>query len=353
MIIARRPPSNYDALGWPDLVWLVKRLAEGFTMISRRLFLAFGAAGLATAGGVVSISNSYSEALAAARKRVESYGSKVIESRFGPLEYAEAGTGEPVLMIHGSGGGCDQGMLFAAPLVEHGMRVISPSRFGYLGSAFPADPSSENQADALVDLLDALGIDRVPVIGGSAGALSAIAFAIRHPDRCSALIAVVPAAYVPNRPPARPWGAIETSIAKAALRSDFIFWAAIAGIPEVMIGTILATDPKLLDTASAQDRARVEEVLRSILPVSDRADGLMNDMQLAGNPQPMALEEITAPTLAISLEDDRYLTADAARHIAASVAGAKLVVYPTGGHVWIGHDAEMFAAIGEFIRQAI
>ena len=40
-----------------------------------------------------------------------------------------------------------------------------PSRFGYLRSDMPNDPSSENQADVLVDLLAALKIDRLPVLG--------------------------------------------------------------------------------------------------------------------------------------------------------------------------------------------
>ncbi len=60
---------------------------------------------------------------------------------------------------------------------------------------------------------------------------------------------------------------------------------------------------------------------------------------------------IVAPTLAISLEDDRFLTADAARHIAASVPGARLLLYPSGGHVWVGHDAELFAAINAFLDE--
>lgn len=321
-------------------------------MMGRRAFLTLLAGGAAMAVGAGTIGSFYSSAMRQARQRVAAVGGTVIESRFGALEYAEAGSGLPVLMIHGSGGGCDQGLLFARPLASAGFRLIAPSRFGYLRSAFPDDPSSENQADAFVDLLDHLGLDRVAVIGGSAGALSAIAFAIRHPRRCSALVAMVPAAYAPNRPPARPWGALEARVAEAALRSDFLFWSAIAGIPDTMIGAILATDPRLLATASPQDRARVEEVLRSILPVSTRAQGLMNDMRLAGNPPPMALEDIAAPTLAVSLEDDRYLTADAARHMAASVPGAELIVYPSGGHVWIGHDAEMFQAIGGFIRRA-
>jgi hypothetical protein len=32
------------------------------------------------------------------------------------------------------------------------------------------------------------------------------------------------------------------------------------------------------------------------------------------------------------------------------VPEARLISYPTGGHVWVGHDAEMFADIDAFLR---
>jgi 2-hydroxy-6-oxonona-2,4-dienedioate hydrolase len=276
-------------------------------------------------------------------------GSHIIPTRFGMMEYAEAGRGAPVLMLHGTGGGFDQGLAFAAPLSRAGFRVIAPSRFGYLRSDFPDGPSSENQADALVDLLDALGIDRIPVLGGSAGALSAIAFAIRHPDRCAALLPIVPATYVPGRAPVRP-SALGAAIIEYALGSDFLFWAGMALAEDQMIATLLATDPALVHAASPEEQARVRAILHGILPVSARKRGLLNDGILAGTPAEMALDLITAPTLAISVEDDRFGTAAAARHIAASVKGAKLVIYPSGGHVWVGHDDALFATVADFLR---
>ena len=57
----------------------------------------------------------------------------------------------------------------------------------------------------------------------------------------------------------------------------------------------------------------------------------------------MPLGTIRAPTLALSLADDRFENLDAARHIAATVPGAQLVSFPTGGHVWVGRNAEVFA----------
>jgi 2-hydroxy-6-oxonona-2,4-dienedioate hydrolase len=64
-----------------------------------------------------------------------------------------------------------------------------------------------------------------------------------------------------------------------------------------------------------------------------------------------ALDRITAPTFAISVEDDRFGTAKAARHIAASVPQARLTIFPTGGHIWLGHDRELFGQIDAFLKE--
>jgi pimeloyl-ACP methyl ester carboxylesterase len=324
---------------------------EVLKMLKRRTLLGLGLAGGAVLAGGGVTARAYGRAMERARARIAPSRSTVIDSRFGDLEYAEAGDGPPFLMIHGTGGGFDQGLGFAAPVVKAGYRVIAPSRFGYLRSAFPDDPSSANQADAFVDLLDALGIEKIAVAGGSAGALSALQFAIRHPDRCAALLPIVPATYTPDRPHARPWTPFQQSVAERVLRSDFLFWAATATLHDTMIETLLATDIAVYRAASPAEQARADEILDSILPVSARARGLLNDAKLAGDPSPMPLETVHVPTLAISLEDDRFLTVDAARHIAASVPGARLIVYPTGGHIWLGHNDELFGAIDAFLKE--
>ncbi len=316
----------------------------------RRRFLL----GLAGAGALLAVGATW-RAFAAemARARARTRGrSMVFQGRFGAMEYAVEGEGPPVLMIHGTGGGFDQGLDFARPLTA-GRWVIAPSRFGYLRSAFPDDPSSENQADSFVDLLNELGIERAPIIGGSAGALSAMQFAIRHPDRCSALVAMVPAAYAPGRPPVDPPNALAQAIIEYGLRSDFLFWSGMTLNEDAMIGALLATDPVLVRNAEPSERARVRAILRNILPVSARAKGLLNDARLAYNPAPMPLAEILAPTLALSQEDDRFQTLAAARHIAATVPGAKLVAFPSGGHVWVGHDREVFAEVDQFLSRAV
>lgn len=126
----------------------------------------------------------FTTAIAAAKARV-ARGSTVIDTPCGLIEYQAAGEGPVLLAVHGSGVGFDQGMAFAAPLVAQGIRVVALSRFGYLRTPMPADGSAEAQADAFVCLADALDIDKAAVMGGSAGALSALQMALRHPDRVS------------------------------------------------------------------------------------------------------------------------------------------------------------------------
>ncbi len=49
--------------------------------------------------------------------------SKIVTTELGDVEVIAAGDGEPVLVVHGSPGGCDQGALMAAFLVDRGFTV--------------------------------------------------------------------------------------------------------------------------------------------------------------------------------------------------------------------------------------
>jgi 2-hydroxy-6-oxonona-2,4-dienedioate hydrolase len=281
-----------------------------------------------------------------ARNRI-AHGSAVIATRCGPIEYQEAGTGVPLLAVHGSGGGYDQGMAFAGALAQRGIRVIAMSRFGYLRTPMPADASAAAQADAHVCLLDALGITRAAVVGGSAGAPSALQMAIRHPDRVSALVLLVPLAYKPptqadSAPPLPPW--VERTMMRL-IGSDFLFWAALHVARDPLIKVVLATPPELLDSASASEQARVNAMLDNILPVSARAEGLRSDTAAGKHLAPAALASIRAPTLVISARDDRYGTYASAQYTASRIAGARFVGFDEGGHTWIGHDDEVMSEI--------
>jgi 2-hydroxy-6-oxonona-2,4-dienedioate hydrolase len=82
-----------------------------------------------------------------------------------------------------------------------------------------------------------------------------------------------------------------------------------------------------------------------ILPVSARADGLRDDTGMGKHLKPYALASIRVPTLVISARDDGFGTYANAEYIASQIPGARLLGFDHGGHLWVGHDGEVRAAI--------
>ncbi len=314
-------------------------------MTSRRALIA-GTGSLLIAGGAYA-AGAYRATMDVAANRL-ARASSVIETSAGPLEYAVAGRGPPLLMIHGTGGGFDQGLLFADRLRESGFQIVAPSRFGYLRSAVPDDASPAHQADILVELLDHLGIDRLPVVGGSAGALTAAEFGLRHPDRCAHLCLLVPAANLANRDPVE-FTALQRLAVGAVLGSDLGFWTASSLAPRQMLRTLLATDPALLDRVAPEERRRAELILAGLMPIGRKSRGLRTDAFWAGTPSPTAYERIAVPTLILSCEDDLFGTAETARRLAALIPDARLTIWSEGGHIWLGHDADVADEIAAFV----
>jgi pimeloyl-ACP methyl ester carboxylesterase len=319
----------------------------------------------------------YRRDLRAAVSRVSS-GSRLVSTSCGAIEYADAdaGTGAPVLVIHGAGGGFDQGLEFAQPLIEQGFRVIAPSRFGYLRTPLPPDASPMAQADAHARLLDALQLDKVAVIGVSAGAPSAMQFCLRHPQRCSSLVLAVPLAYSDQSAsaqslshPQSATGASEEALVEGApheehhafkefllnamLSSNFAYWALSKLAPKAMIRTILGTPPEDLEKAGADEQARVLEFLGHIQPISRRKKGLENETAIARSLARYDLERIEVPTLVIAVENCLYNTYPGARYTAENIPGARLRCWPTGGHLAVGHTEELWAEVENFLQSAM
>jgi pimeloyl-ACP methyl ester carboxylesterase len=287
----------------------------------------------------------YRKEIGTIRDEVEG-GSTIAETAAGDVEYAEAGEGEPLLMIHGAGGGYDQGLLIARDFAE-GHRVIAPSRFGYLKTPVPEDVSSAAQADAHAALLDFLGIGRCIVVGVSAGGPSAIEMALRHPEKVAALILLVPRTYDPTQSV----GSDLSMQSRAVLRlvessADFLFWLAIR-VARPAVVRFLGSPPEVDASAAPEDRRRVTEVMRSVLPLSSRVRGIAVDSGIELSPWP--LERVAAPTLIISAEDDLWKTLPGARFTAERIPGAELRVLESGGHLMIGREKQVTAWIRQFL----
>ncbi|RWH81329.1 MAG: alpha/beta hydrolase [Mesorhizobium sp.] len=298
---------------------------------------------IATAGVVFLL---YKNELGRMRDAV-SRGGVVANLDMGPVEYADSGAGIPLLSIHGAGGGFDQGLANAADLVGKGFRVIAPSRFGYLRTPVPQDTSPAAQADAHAALLSKLDVPKAVVVGVSAGARSAVELTLRHPDKVTALILIVPGLYSPTSPVS-----IEASRGnKFVFRvvnagGDFAWWATEKIAPSVLV-RFLGVRPALVAAAPRAERNRVMSIVKSVEPLSLRFPGINIDSAPALHVLP--LEVITAPTIIISARDDLFNTLPAAEFAAAKIPRAKLVVYDTGGHLLVGQQQDVRMAVRTFL----
>ena len=307
------------------------------------------AAIVSTIGAVALVAWPYRSELRPAHETV-SRGSLMATTAAGQIEYAAHGAGIPLLSVHGAGGGYDQGLANVADLIGDGFHVIAPSRFGYLRTPVPPDASPAAQADAHDALLSQLNVSNPIVVGISAGARSAVEFAIRHPDNVAALVLIVPGTYSPLSPVAVE-GSRGSEFAFWLVNNgaDFAWWALERIAPSVLI-RFIGVPPELVAAASKTEQDRVMTMVKSIEPLSLRMPGINVDS--SAKLRELPLEKVTAPTLIISARDDLFNTAPAAEFAASKIPGAKLVIYETGGHLLIGREEEVREEIRAFLARA-
>ena len=281
----------------------------------------------------------------AAYEQLERGGSLIAETACGPIEYATLGEGAPVLVVHGIFGGFDQGIMMAQGNLAEGLRSIVPSRFGYLRTPLPDSASPAAQADAHACLLDALGIEQAAVLGTSAGATSAIQFALRFPERCSSLVL-----FSPNAPGGTEAALPPRAMANVLFRSDFVFWLLTTRFRSSMNSMIGV--PKGFKLTS-EHRAVVADVMTTVLPVRPRSDGALFDM-FVSNPGINAgypLEDIAVPVLIISAVDDPLALYVNSKAMAERIPDAELLTIESGGHLLLGHDERVKSEIVAFLQE--
>jgi 2-hydroxy-6-oxo-octa-2,4-dienoate hydrolase len=104
--------------------------------------------------------------------------------------YLEAGTGSPVVLIHGSGPGVSAYANWRLTLpdlsLEH--RVLAPDMAGFGFSDKPGTYGMERWLEQLDGFFSALGLERASLVGNSFGGGLALAFADRWPDRVDRLV---------------------------------------------------------------------------------------------------------------------------------------------------------------------
>ncbi len=278
---------------------------------------------------------------------------EIIETAAGPVECAVAGEGAPVLVVHGTPGGCDQAAAmaqFLARAAGDGVKAILPSRPGYLGTPLEGRETIDAQADLHAALLDALGVERVGVLCWSGGGPSSYRLAVRHPDRVRAVVSLdaVSKAYP------RPHEDLPTRLMFTTRPGNWLLRAMAAHAPKQLIQATLDAEGSL---TKEQVEARAQEVFSdpvkrefvlaldaSVLRHGGRAAGYANDLDQFEAIGSLELERIEAPCLIVQGGADTDVTPDYSDFAAATIPNAELLTLDGGTHLCFYTHPEADAA---------
>ena len=287
----------------------------------------------------------YRQDMRRAWSRIAAIPTEELETRFGTVEYAERGTGLPVLVCHGVFG-CHADPVdgWWTRMLGEGFRVVAPSRFGYFGSTLPPQATPADQAEVYALLLDHLGIDRAAVLAYSAGSASALELARGHPDRVLGLI--MANARLGGPTPSRLLKPIQGTV----YGWERLWWLYRRFLPSIygrMIGVPKGYQP------TPEDVEAIRAVSELQFPLRPRKQGALFDGFVSNMvADRFSFEELTIPTLIVSAADDHWARHAYAVTAVARIPGARLVRIDRGGHLFLSHDAQVRTAIGNFIESA-
>ncbi len=248
----------------------------------------------------------------------------------GRLYYEVEGQGHPLLLIHGGLG--DLRMWDGqVPGFEERYRVIRYDTRGF-GRTETDDVEFSNRADA-VRVLDHLGAASAYVAGQSRGGMIALDLALEHPERVDALVSV--ASGVGGLGPQLPEGADSPPWDEMERLWESKDWERLAEL-----------ETQVWVDGWGQPATRVDAGLRARVHgwilASYRAEKNEGKPQPLDPPAAERLGELRVQTLVLVGAVDEPGGVAAGRHLAASVAGARLVELPGVAHMIQLEEPERF-----------
>jgi pimeloyl-ACP methyl ester carboxylesterase len=273
--------------------------------------------------------------------------SQVIKTTKGPIEYVLKGKGPVVLLLHGGGGGFDQGLLMGEGLEKAGFTLLAPSRPGYLRTPLSVGQTIQEQADAMAALIEALHLPKVAVIGFSAGAPVAHELAARHPNDVWALVLES----IGGERKAKWTYKILNQLLRLNSTNDlslWLFYLSFREYPYAAVEGLLDLDTNLPKEARKKRKEYVmthprqfrffKHFLFSMMPISPRAAGMRND--LANLRRWDHFTSPKTPTLVIQAKNDRNASLLDLERIKRDFPQAKIVPVEDSGHlIWLGKEA--------------
>jgi len=278
----------------------------------------------------------------------------IIQTTQGIIEYREKGaaTGPAMLVLNGGHINCDSLVANLDLLLNLGYRVIIPSRPGYGRTPLSTGKTTEEAADAMVALLDGLGIEKTSVMAISAGGRTALQLAGRHPARVEKLILQCALSH-------DYWPEPITKIIAYVLfnpLTEGAFWTVFrwiarsnpTGTLKMMMKNLTTLNPdEVVNHMTAEQQAMTLQMITE----SRSGAGFLNDVKHRSGD----LSRITAPTFIVHSRFDGGVDFTHAEYSARHIRQAQLFEVPAESHLmWFGPaNIAIEARLAEFLRETV
>ena len=261
------------------------------------------------------------------------------------IHYHEAGTGDALILLHGSGPGVSGWSNFRGnfPVFAERFRTVVMDMPGFGRSERPTFDRAYPKiaADAVARLMDSLGMEKAHLLGNSMGGYVALEFALAYPDRVDRLVLMGPGGLAVN--------ILGPEQSEGARRLGEFMMAPSKKAMEAWVDTMVANK-------AVVDDALIEERLANAQAPGALESAMAIFASLGQHPDPVPMwariKGVKAPTLVTWGRDDRMLPVEGALMGFRQLPNAELHIFSRCGH-WaqVERKEEFERIVTEFLTR--
>lgn len=251
----------------------------------------------------------------------------------------EAGSGEPLVLLHGTGGHVEAFARNVAALAQR-YRVVVLDMIGHGCTDAPdIDYTVDTLIDHVRDTLDVLGLARVNIGGVSLGGMISLWLAIRHPER---VLRVITITFMLGKREASGKNELKDALARTRKAAETLTRDAVrARLAWLMADPDKSVTEELVDVRHAiygmPGRAPIIARIQAVI-----VNGVNDDAWAEQWSSERHLEQIRCPVLAIWSAHNPGMNAERAQRGLAHIANGRMVVFEHSGHWPQWEEPELF-----------
>lgn len=256
--------------------------------------------------------------------------------------YHDEGDGPPVLLVHGSGPGVSAwaNWRLTIPVLSKRFRIIAPDivGFGYTERPSGIRYNADTWVEHLTGLVDALGLERVSVVGNSFGGGLALRLALAHPERVQRLVLMgsVGITFPITHALDAVWGFDPSTSEMREMLDLFAYDKSLLSDDLARLRQDAATRPGVLEAYQEMFPTPRQEALDTLS---------LTEQQISS---------VSQETLIIHGRDDQVIPLETSERLLRCITRSQLHVFGQCGHwVQIEHGARFSRLVEDFLAEGI